>query len=128
VSDNSKWLRMTASELRSIERKVGGYDIEAAVANRSNAYHCLAAAEEIEALETEIKALSSKLPRWRNCADELPSDDALCIVTGYLLDDHEQQVPSTELAVYFLNSGWQIDSKWMAEVTHWMPLPEAPKP
>lgn len=66
---------------------------------------------------TVIDCLEAKVPRWISVEERLPDGFATVLI---MRDDIKQACV-----------GWLIDGHWSVpkgvRVTHWMPLPEAPK-
>ena len=58
-------------------------------------------------------------PHWISVEDELPKNEELVFIT-----DSE----CTDLGFYdYTDDLWQPCEKWLGDITHWMPLPQAPK-
>ena len=64
--------------------------------------------------------------RWVAVSDHLPSEDAAYIVHAPSADPES---PFTTTAWFDLDGiGWcMLPECWCRAITHWMPLPEAPK-
>jgi len=57
---------------------------------------------------------------WISVKDRLPSDEQDVIVTD------GKNVLQTFYAIYDSGISWGT-SRWVGEITHWMPLPEPPQ-
>ena len=78
------------------------------------------AADLIEAQAAEIEKLKAQVPRWIPAADKIPPDQEEVLV-----------LTQSKNGVRNVDKGyWAIDHfihRGRSEVTHWMPLPEAPE-
>ena len=85
----------------------------------------LAAAELIERLTAENVALREKAPQWISVEERLPIDR----LKKYLVAFRDAVGPIVDMARYFPSDGWTCDNWDVPQklITHWMPLPEAPK-
>lgn len=90
--------------------------------------HVAALQKEIETLRGQLEV--ERRPQWVSVSERLPKEceDVLVLVSGL----HNKTVfeRSPMLGVWFGNRGWFVDEYplWSSPgVTHWMPLPEAPK-
>lgn len=82
------------------------------------------AADLIEQQAARIAELKAKAPRWIPCSERMPSDHV-----GVLLWD---SIDNTTFTGHYSGSGgWDVDGfndgTFYFEITHWMPLPEAPE-
>ena len=79
-----------------------------------------AAADLIEQQAARIEDLEAKVPRWIPVAEKIPPDQKEVLV-----------LTRSKNGVRNVDKGyWAIDHfihRGRAEVTHWMPLPEAPE-
>ena len=84
-----------------------------------------AAANLIERLTAENAALREKVPQWVSVEDRLPIDR----LSKYLVAFRDAGGPIVDMARYFPSDGWTCDNWDVPQklITHWMPLPEAPK-
>ena len=84
-----------------------------------------AAADLIERLTAENAALREKVPQWISVEDRLPIDR----LSKYLVAFRDAGGPIVDMARYFPSDGWTCDNWDVPQnlITHWMPLPEAPK-
>lgn len=71
-------------------------------------------------LRDKVKELEAQAHKWISVEERLPEEEVQVLVYGRI----------------FMDIGWILDSKWKSEyinaydddeITHWMPLPEAPK-
>lgn len=79
----------------------------------------------IERLAAENAALREKVPQWISVEERLPIDR----LKMYLVAFRDTFGPIVDMASYFPSDGWTCDN-WVVpqkSITHWMPLPEAPK-
>lgn len=84
-----------------------------------------AAANVIERLTAENAELREKVPQWISVEERLPIDR----LKMYLVAFRDTFGPIVDMASYFPSDGWTCDN-WVVpqkSITHWMPLPEAPK-
>lgn len=58
-------------------------------------------------------------PRWISVEDELPKNKELVFIT-------DGEYTDTGFYEYTFDE-WQPCEKWLGDITHWMPLPQAPK-
>ena len=104
-----------------------------------NSRMCADALDYIQQLENHIGELTEKVaqleaaqPRWISVIDELPVPDTRVIVSA-IDNDGESIVAITEHThrLYGLGlTGWVEPWQYFScnyKITHWMPLPEAPK-
>lgn len=75
---------------------------------------------------------------WINVKDRLPQDgvdvlvyhkDDFYITVGYFESCNVSYYIESDGSIFYTDSGWETDIPWAQKggVTHWMPLPEAPK-
>lgn len=83
------------------------------------------AADIIEHLTAENAALREKVPQWISVEERLPIDR----LKKYLVAFRDVGGPIVDMARYFPSDGWTCDNWDVPQklITHWMPLPEAPK-
>lgn len=85
------------------------------------------AADQIERDQKEIEALREKLPKWISVEDRLPEvwineeDDVL---VNYMIYSPDFGV---DIGSYHAKAQRWVCMGLPCSVTHWMPLPEAPK-
>lgn len=84
--------------------------------------HCI---DQIERDQKEIEALREKLPKWISVKERLPIDR----LKKYLVAFRDAGGSIVDMARYFPSDGWTCDNWDVPQnlITHWMPLPEAPK-
>ena len=78
---------------------------------------------EADKVIAELKARIAELEeerRWRKFPDEKPEEDTWCIVF------HEGEIDSDHYTRFAYNNKCDF-ALYGNEVTHWMPLPSAPK-
>mgnify|MGYP000594002709 CR=1 FL=1 len=82
-------------------------------------------ADQIERDQKEIEALRAKLPKWISVKERLPIDR----LKKYLVAFQDAGGSIVDMARYFPSDGWTCDNWDVPQnlITHWMPLPEAPK-
>ena len=82
-------------------------------------------ADQIEHDQKEIEALREKLPKWISVKERLPIDS----LKKYLVAFRDAGGSIVDMARYFPSDGWTCDNWDVPQnlITHWMPLPEAPK-
>lgn len=91
------------------------------------------AAEGIATIADELESALASAPEWIACSERMPATDELALV--YFPDLGVQAVAwskcamtdSFEWCVDDNKNGPQMLRGWLAEPTHWMPLPSAPK-
>ena len=90
---------------------------------------CQEAADALEQLQAENERLKAQVPRWIPVEERLPEDaDGLVVMT-----DGECVHPSYGNAMFGLEEKLGVFAStkkkpWgFMQVTHWMPLPKAPK-
>lgn len=83
------------------------------------------AADQIERDQKEIAELREKLPKWISVKKRLPIDR----LKKYLVAFRDAGGSIVDMARYFPSDGWTCDNWDVPQnlITHWMPLPEAPK-
>ena len=83
------------------------------------------AAELIERDQNELDELREKLPKWISVKERLPIDR----LRKYLVAFQDAGGSIVDMARYFPSDGWTCDNWDVPQnlITHWMPLPEAPK-
>lgn len=83
------------------------------------------AADQIERDQKEIAELREKLPKWISVKERLPIDR----LKKYLVAFRDAGGSIVDMARYFPSDGWTCDNWDVPQnlITHWMPLPEAPK-
>ena len=83
------------------------------------------AADQIERDQKEIAELREKLPKWISVKERLPIDR----LKKYLVAFQDAGGSIVDMARYFPSDGWTCDNWDVPQnlITHWMPLPEAPK-
>ena len=83
------------------------------------------AADQIERDQKEIDELREKLPKWISVKERLPIDR----LKKYLVAFQDAGGSIVDMARYFPSDGWTCDNWDVPQnlITHWMPLPEAPK-
>lgn len=81
--------------------------------------------DQIERDQKEIEALREKLPKWISVKERLPIDR----LKKYLVAFRDVGGSIVDMARYFPSDGWTCDNWDVPQnlITHWMPLPEAPK-
>ena len=62
---------------------------------------------------------ADKHPNWISVEDELPKNKELVFIT-------DGEYTDTGFYEYTFDE-WQPCEKWLGDITHWMPLPQAPK-
>jgi hypothetical protein len=62
---------------------------------------------------------------WISVEDRLPEDETECI--GYFEHPYSDVEQLTISEVCFANNRWYWDLCLIKNITHWMPLPKAPK-
>lgn len=84
-----------------------------------------AAADQIERDQKELAALREKLPKWISVKERLPIDH----LKKYLVAFRDAGGSIVDMARYIPSDGWTCDNWDVPQklITHWMPLPEAPK-
>lgn len=84
--------------------------------------HCI---DQIERDQKEIDELREKLPKWISVKERLPIDR----LKKYLVAFQDAGGSIVDMARYFPSDGWTCDNWDVPQnlITHWMPLPEAPK-
>lgn len=107
-----------------------GGDCENCPASRSEGEYCLTAvmseaASLIERLTAENTELREKVPQWVSVEERLPTDH----LKRYLIAFKDAGGSIVDMARYFPSEGWTCDNWDVPQklITHWMPLPEAPK-
>ena len=82
-------------------------------------------ADQIERDQKEIEALREKLPKWISVKERLPIDR----LKKYLVAFRDVGGSIVDMARYCPSDGWTCDNWDVPQnlITHWMPLPEAPK-
>lgn len=82
-------------------------------------------ANQIERDQKEIEELRDKLPKWISVKERLPIDR----LKKYLVAFRDAGGSIVDMARYFPSDGWTCDNWDVPQnlITHWMPLPEAPK-
>ena len=82
-------------------------------------------ADQIERDQKEIEELRDKLPKWISVKERLPIDR----LKKYLVAFRDAGGSIVDMARYFPSDGWTCDNWDVPQnlITHWMPLPEAPK-
>lgn len=82
-------------------------------------------ADQIERDQKELAALREKLPKWISVKERLPIDR----LKKYLVAFRDAGGSIVDMARYFPSDGWTCDNWDVPQnlITHWMPLPEAPK-
>lgn len=82
-------------------------------------------ADQIERDQKEIEGLRDKLPKWISVKERLPIDR----LKKYLVAFRDAGGSIVDMARYFPSDGWSCDNWDVPQnlITHWMPLPEAPK-
>lgn len=82
-------------------------------------------ANQIERDQKEIEALREKLPKWISVKERLPIDR----LKKYLVAFRDVGGSIVDMARYCPSDGWTCDNWDVPQnlITHWMPLPEAPK-
>ena len=103
-----------ASAIESLRKEIEWKDMVIAIAQRKQA----------EA-EAERDALLEKVPQWISVEERLPIDR----LKKYLVAFRDAGGPIVDMARYFPSDGWTCDNWDVPQklITHWMPLPEAPK-
>lgn len=83
------------------------------------------AADLIERLTAENAALREKVPQWISVEDRLPEDH----LKRYLIAFKDAGGSIVDAARYIPGLGWECYNWDVPQklITHWMPLPEAPK-
>lgn len=83
------------------------------------------AADLIERLTAENAALREKVPQWISVEDRLPEDH----LKRYLIAFKDAGGSIVDAARYIPGLGWECCNWDVPQklITHWMPLPEAPK-
>lgn len=83
------------------------------------------AADQIERDQNELDELREKLPKWISVKERLPIDR----LKKYLVAFQDAGGSIVDMARYFPSDGWTCDNWDVPQnlITHWMPLPEAPK-
>lgn len=75
---------------------------------------------------------------WIKVEDKLPEEDhdVLCyhfadfhISIGYFEKDNVRYYLESDGSIFYTDDGWETEIPWAQKgrVTHWMPLPDAPK-
>ena len=84
--------------------------------------HCI---DQIERDQKELAALREKLPKWISVKERLPIDH----LKKYLVAFRDAGGSIVDMARYIPSDGWTCDTWDVPQklITHWMPLPEAPK-
>lgn len=84
--------------------------------------HCI---DQIERDQKELAALREKLPKWISVKERLPIDHH----KKYLVAFRDAGGSIVDMARYIPSDGWTCDNWDVPQklITHWMPLPEAPK-
>lgn len=84
--------------------------------------HCI---DQIERDQKELAALREKLPKWISVKERLPIDH----LKKYLVAFRDAGGSIVDMARYIPSDGWTCDNWDVPQklITHWMPLPEAPK-
>lgn len=84
-----------------------------------------AATDLIERLTAENAALREKVPQWISVEDRLPEDH----LKRYLIAFKDAGGSIVDAARYIPGLGWECYNWDVPQklITHWMPLPEAPK-
>ena len=84
-----------------------------------------AAANMIERLTAENAALREKVPQWISVEERLPIDR----LKKYLVAFRDTSGPIVDMARYFPSEGWTCNNWDVPQklITHWMPLPGAPR-
>ena len=72
--------------------------------------------DDVVALNFAYEMLS---PRWISVEEELPKNKELVFIT-------DGEYTDTGFYEYTFDE-WQPCEKWLGDITHWMPLPQAPK-
>lgn len=87
---------------------------------------CEEAADAIEELQAQLmysndaaKAIAEKVPKWIPVSERLPEDDVFVLNCN----DHGNIVIGKIIG----GTWWYKYFSYQGQVTHWMPLPEAPK-
>lgn len=82
-------------------------------------------ADQIERDQKEIAELREKLPKWISVKERLPIDR----LKKYLVAFRDAGGSIVDMARYIPSDGWTCDNWDVPQklITHWMPLPEAPK-
>jgi len=99
----------------TLQNKVFSLQSEVAVFERENAAQSL--------------SCSNSSNKWISVDDRLPNEDDVVLIC-YDEKPYGDSVGDSlvDTAHYLLHGTWQMKHKWSREVTHWMPLPEPPKP
>lgn len=84
--------------------------------------HCI---DQIERDQKELAAQREKLPKWISVKERLPIDH----LKKYLVAFRDAGGSIVDMARYIPSDGWTCDNWDVPQklITHWMPLPEAPK-
>lgn len=85
----------------------------------------IASARLIERLTAENAALREKVPRWISVEEKLPADH----LKRYLIAFKDAGGSIVDAARYIPGLGWECCNWEVPQglITHWMPLPGAPK-
>lgn len=82
------------------------------------------AADLIEEQAAKIKELEEKVPRWIPVTEQLPEIDGRYLVCRY---DYVTSTIFSDILLFESGIWWNGYHGGDYAVTHWMPLPEAPK-
>ena len=85
----------------------------------------IASARLIERLTAENAALREKVPQWISVEEKLPAD----YIKRYLIAFKDAGGSIVDAARYIPGLGWECCNWEVPQglITHWMPLPSAPK-
>ena len=83
------------------------------------------AADQIERDQKENAALREKVPQWISVSEKMPTDH----LKRYLISFKDAGGRIVDMARYIHGLGWECNNWEVPQelITHWMPLPEAPK-
>ena len=83
------------------------------------------AADQIERDQKEIAELREKVPQWISVSEKMPTDH----LKRYLISFKDAGGGIVDMAQYIHGLGWECNNWEVPQelITHWMPLPEAPK-
>jgi len=78
-----------------------------------------------EGEETFLAGAEWATPRWIKCSERVPEIDGAYAIYAPSMD---KDCPLIMTAYYHESVGWSmLPQVWIDAITHWMPLPEAPK-
>lgn len=83
------------------------------------------ASDQIERDQKENAALREKVPQWISVSEKMPTDH----IKRYLISFKDAGGGIVDMARYIHGIGWECNNWEVPQelITHWMPLPEAPK-